>query len=533
MMKLTQKIGVFLFLYSLSVGLVAQEFSLVPLSTLQVLDSTAQRMNLGEQPNYVWNPAYLNKEKIHTSQTQITTFYQDFKEKKSYNILKGKEFSAYGLQAHWFTPIDTTANFLGQVRFAKGNQEDVYANTMRLSEAYGPYLLLHKKTSDFSFQHYDVRGTYSKKIAAMTWGLHLYYTGDYAYKQTDPRAKAIGSWFGVQLGGIYAVSPQHEIGISSTYEIHSQHVELDVWKGNIKQQFLLLRGFGMYDHDHKDQVFSKKRVYKQQQVDVNLMASFWKKSPLTLEVFLDGLVRKMKTEEETTINLYQLTTTVLQPQIRLHYTFTPAWQTQIKLSHMQQRLTGQENRYSYQRVNEDYSGVYDYVKIGALKPYTLEDDAWKVGWKWSYTVNQQWNYQFGIQYTQTTVDERYQGTTFRTRLEKNKPGLGLNLNYNKHKHQVCLGFQVESEKSSKADAQKDSSYESLYDEVYYPMFVYQSMDKTTWSMALNYSYQLKENQRLGVKVGFSKIEGNKTKLKDVEAFAVEARQFSIQGYYQF
>ncbi|MGS4344347.1 DUF6850 family outer membrane beta-barrel protein [Myroides odoratus] len=533
MMKLTQKIGVLLFLYSLSMGLVAQEFPLIPLSTVHVLDSTAQRMNPWEHPNYVWNPAYLNKEEIRVSQTQIAAFYQDFKEKKQNNILKGKEFSAYGLQAHWFTPIDTTAHFLGQVRFTKGTQEDVYANTMRLSDAYGPYLLLHKKTSDFNFQHYDVRGTYSKKIAAMTWGLHLYYTGDYAYKQTDPRAKAIGSWFDVQLGGTYAVSPQHEIGISSTYEIHSQHVELDVWKGNIKQQFFLLRGFGMYDHDHKDQVFSKKRVYKQQHVDLNLMASFWKKNPLTVDVLLDGSVRKMKTEEETTINLYELTTTALQSHIRVNYILTPAWQTQVALSYHQQRLTGQENRYSYQRVNEDYSGVYDYVKIGAIKPYTLADDAWKVGWKWSYTFNPQWHYQFGIQYTQTTFDERYQGTTFRTRLEKNKPGLTLNLNYIKNKHQLRLGFEVESEKSNKADAQKDSSYESMYDEVYYPVFVYQSMDKTTWSMALDYSYQLKNTQRLGLQIGFSKTQANKTKLKAVESFAINASQLSIQGYYQF
>lgn len=532
-MKLLLQRGVFFLLSAMSTGLFAQDFQLIAPSAVQMSDSLAQPIYEGNPLKYRINPAYLNENGLGVSQTHIETFYQDVKENKDYQILKGQAFRAYGLQAHWLTPIDSTANFLGEVRFAKGNQKGVYANTMRLSDDYGPYLLLNKKASDFNFQQYDVRGAYNKRFAKMTWGLQLYYTGDYAYKQTDPRAKAIASWFGLQLGGKYNFSTQHDVGINTTYVLHTQHIELDVWKGNMKQQFLLLRGFGMYDHDHKDQVFAKKRAYKQQQVELNIMASLWKKRRLTVDFLLDGALKKMKTEEESTINLYQLTTTTLQAQMKVNYTLAPSWQTGIEWSYDQQHLAGQENRYSYQRVNSDYSGVYDYVKIGAIKPYTLENETWRVAWKWRYTLNQQWNYQLGIQYTQTSFDERYKGTTFRTRLEKNKPGLVLNLNYSKNKHRLAVGFQFESEKSSKAYAQKDSSYESLYDEVYYPMFVYQSMDKTIGSMALDYSYQLKENQRLGLKVGFSKIEANKTKLKAVEAFGLDANLFSIQGYYQF
>lgn len=531
-MKLYLKIVCFLFLGAQAMNLYAQDRQKVTQLRRISLDSTLQA-EVFEPLKYAINPTYLNPTNALVSQTHIEAFYMNLTQDKQYALLNGKNATAYGIQANWFTAIDTTSSFLGAVAITKGNQNEVYGNTMRISDEYGPYLMINQKTADFKFQQYDIQGIYSKRIDAITLGTQVSYKGDYAYKQTDPRARAIASWLGWQVGGTYELSPQHEVGVSARYERHTQNVELDVWKGNIKQQFFLLRGFGMYDHDHKDHVFSKKRLYKQDRFDLNVTAALWKGHKLNVDLLLGVSRKKMKTEEETTINLYELTTTNLETQVNFKYQLTDKWQTQFEIAYADKKLKGHENRYSYQRVNEAHSGVYDYVKIGSINPYTLSDNQVSFTWYWRYLLSNTWIYQVAFNYEQTQYKEDYQSTTFQSVIEKNRPKIEMRAHYLNKKQRVYLAMRFEMEKTTKAFAQEDTSYQSLYRELYYPMFLYQSMDKNGLTFSVDYSYQIKKGQYIGTKLLVTKLWADRTKLKSLENVKVDSGFFSANLYYQF
>jgi len=525
------KFSLLLFWMSLSVH--SQDIKRDDFNDIVPVDSLLVYSKVFYQTKEPLNPAYLNERKERGPATYIETFYTTQSQDALYPILNGKELLTYGIKANWFTRIDSTSNFRGIIQVSKGNQKDVYANTMRLSTDYGPYGMINLKASDFKFQHYHLQGTYNKQLASTTIGGHLYYVGDYAYKQTDPRARAIAGWFGGQLGVKQDIANQHQLGVSVGYELHNQNVELDVWKGNIKQQFFLLRGFGMYDHDHKDFVFSKKRLYKQNDLQLNLNASLWRTKKVGVDLTLQGLIRKLKTEEESTINLYELTTKKFLFTAVFNYTISDVWQTQVTLFNRVKTQDGRENRYSYIRVNEDYLGVYDYVQIGSIDPYSFKEHRVGLAWNWSYLPNKRWLYQFSVQYEKNKEEERYTSTLFQTDLERNSPKIQFNVHYFNQRHQFLFSTSLEQQRISKANTTEDTSVQSLYQELYYPTFLYHSLDKNSSSVSLDYSYKIREKERLGTKIRASKLWGNQTKLDVQDKVKVDAFFLSIQVYYQF
>ncbi|EKB06023.1 MULTISPECIES: DUF6850 family outer membrane beta-barrel protein [Myroides] len=486
-----------------------------------------------QQELYRVNPAYLHQDKAK-DQTEIYSFYQKQKYKNDYNPLKGKQFKTYGLGANWLNVIDTTASFLGSVAVSKGNQDQIYAQAMRLGDAYGPYGLVHKKIADYTFQYYDLSARYSQVFNQLAFGVHLYYKGDYAYSQTDPRAKDITSWFGINAGTKYNWSDKHEVGLSAGYEIHNQHIALDVWKGNVKQQFFLLRGFGMYDHQHKDHVFSKKRLYKQHTTSISASAGLWKKNPFSVDFLFQTEIRNLKTEEETTINLYELTSYNYLPEVKFNYVLSRKWQAQLQLSAQLTSLKGKENRYSYNRVNDDFSGVYDYVKIGEIKPYVLDENQYRIGVSTTYRHSQFWLYSLGLSYQKDSYDEYYKQTLFKSQLDKQTPKAEAKVLYQKPKYQIGVGVSFEAQKSQKAFTQQDTTFQSLYKEIYLPAFRYRAMDKNYLTVELDYMYSLKERQQIGARFTLGKLWADKSELiLNDQAYKIRAHQVYMSLYFQF
>lgn len=510
----------------------AQQYNQAKGSVPVILESEYDLTREQEQW-YKVNPAYLSN-KNAKDQTELYSFYQNKHHMEAYNPLKGNQLKTYGVGANWLHSIDTTATFLGTVTVSKGNQNQVYAQAMIQGDAYGPYRLVHKKTADYTYQNYDVSARYAKAFNRLSTGVYLYYKGDYAYSQTDPRAKDIASWFGIGLGAKYDWAKKHQIGFGAGYEMHSQHIELDVWKGNVKQQFFLLRGFGMYDHQHKDHVFSKKRLYKQNSTSINASIVLWKNNPFSIDFSGDASVSKMKTEEETTINLHELTTHIYRPEVKLNYILSSKWKAQVAFSAELASLKGKENRYNYSKVNEDFSGVYDYVKIGEVSPYVLKQNQYTAGIAMTYRHNSNWLYNFRASYHQENFEEYYKQTLFRSDIQKQTPGLEAKILYQKHKYQFGLTTSFETEKSQKAFTQEDTSYQSMYQEIYLPSFMYQVVDKNYFSVGVDYTYALRNQQQIGVKVVYSKLWGDKSKLKlTTEEYRINVDQVYLNLYYQF
>ncbi|MTG98717.1 MULTISPECIES: DUF6850 family outer membrane beta-barrel protein [Myroides] len=489
--------------------------------------------NPGDLPKFVFNSAYLNNYSHVGAQTYLELFYHNQNQDKSYRIDKGKKSSEYGITARWFTPVDSTSNFFSQVVVRKGVQQDIYGFTSRVSSIYGPYQMINLKQGDYKYQNYDLSARYSKRIKNFVLGTNLTYTGDYSFKQTDPRARNISSWFSVELGSVYHLNKSFDFGLSTTYQLHRQTQELDVWKGNIKQQFFVLRGFGMIDHEHKDYVFSRKRIYTQDQFDVNLSSSLWKDRKFNIDLLLLAKSRNMKTEEQIPINLHQLKTSIISLSTVLKYYISSNWLSKINLFYQNKTLKGTENRYSYTRVNQNYSGVYDYVKIGSLQAYSLKQNRLRIQTEITYRSNNSGSYSFLLGYQNQSLNEKYKASNFRSQLDKDTFSAEIKSDYKGNKNHLTWGVIYQLENTTKALAQNDNRFSSLYNEIYYPVFLYDSLDKNMLALFVDYNYRLKGNQQIGIKVQVSKLWADSTKLKTMQVVDINYLSAFTSLYYRF
>lgn len=480
------------------------------------------------------NPAYLQSNKYYQSQAILGTSIDYQKDKEYYTPNTGNKYKINSIEGAWLTFINSKSSFLGKAKTSKGIQDNIEWNTLRVYKGYGPYQIVNNKTGNYKFQQYYISGTYSLATSIINWGINLDYRGDYTYKQTDPRARNISSWFSVQNGFIFKLNPQYELGICAKYQLHRQTIELDVWKGNIKQQFFLLRGFGMYDNDHKDYVFSKKRIYKQNLYNLNISGLLWKKNKVNMEFLIDYSFRDLKTEEESTINLHELVVKEWNTRMKFIYSVHPSWIIDASIATNFKQFVGKENRYSYKRVNENYPDVYDYVKIGSVKPYQLDDSYISINTNLSYLATGYITYQVGASFRKTEFNEKYKGTNFKSLIEKSVPGIHFNVNYNGKRHNLETNFSFEQEKSKNGVANVDYNYLSLYKEVYYPNLLYGSIDKKYYQLDLNYNYRLSNRNRVGISFMFYKYSGDYSRLEtDNKNLKVNNLGYSCRLYYQF
>lgn len=481
-----------------------------------------------------FNPAYLQNNRYYQPQAILSTSIDYQKSKEYYSPNIGNKYKVNDIEGLWLTFINSKSSFLGVARVSKGIQDNIEWSTSPINKEYGPYQIVNQKQGNYKFQEYYISGTYSLSSSFINWGINLEYKGDYAYKQTDPRARDISSWFSAHNGFIFTINPQHELGISGKYQIHRQTIELDVWKGNIKQQFFLLRGFGMYDHDHKDYVFSKRRIYKQNLYNFNISGLLWKKNKINVELLFEYAHRNLKTEEESTINLHELSVEEWTTKLKFIYSLNKHWIIDASISNNFNQFLGKENRYSYIRVNENYPDVYDYVKIGSIKPYKLDDNLIGINANLSYFSIQNIKYQVGATYRKSKYDEKYKGTNFNSLIVKSIPGILFSLNYKFKRHSFESNFSFEKEKSTKGVANVDYNYQSLYKEVYFPNLLYQSIDKKYYQIGLNYVYLLQNRDGIGLNFVFYKESGDYSKLNlDTKNIEVNNFGYSFKLYYKF
>lgn len=422
-----------------------------------------------------------------------------------YPVSQGNKTNDYGIKGYWQTVIDSSAQFIATASVHKGIEENIRFNVMRLGHLYGPYTLVNKRHADFKYQQYQLTAQYAANFKYVSWSIGADYIGDYAHTETDPRAKDISAWLGINTAARLKL-PNHQLDLAVRYQHHTKNLDLDVWQGNVKYQFLLMRGFGMYDHDFMESVFNKKRLYRQNLFEIGLGGLLFKSRKTNVILDFNWAKSALITEEQNTINLHQLATSSLSTSFVLKRILAENWRASISTIILNLDQKGTENRYSLVKVNENYSGIYDYVKIGAVQPYSLQYNQFKTVMDLEYNPDGQ---QFGLffAYGQTALEERYKGTAFYTQINKSQLELGGSYSKYYRNKEWGLAFRFQPERLRQAKNIKDTTVESMYDEVYLPQYLYNSRDQDTYSLAVSYAYSWFKKQKVGVRLRLSSIRG--------------------------
>ena len=152
----------------------------------------------------------------------------------------------------------------------------------------------------------------------------------------------------------------------------------------------------------------------------------------------------------------------------------------------------------------------------------------------TYRHSQFWLYSLGVSYQKDSYDEYYKQTLFKSQLDKKTPKAEAKVLYQKQKYQVGVGVSFEAQKSQKAFTQEDTTFQSLYQEIYLPAFRYRTMDKNYLTLELDYIYSIKERQQIGARFTLGKLWADKSELiLNDQAYKVRAHQVYMSLYFQF
>lgn len=506
---------------------------------LLLIQNTGYGQDLTNKDNYIINGLSFEKTKdlngfyCDSLKSNLGIVYSTAKQSKSYLLNKGNQFKSYSLTALWNKALDKESSFLATISFDKAEQDQIFGTSMLYNQDYGPYQLYHKFKADYHFQHYNINTQYKKQVNRFTFLAGISYTGNYSFTLTEPRNKAISSWLKPKVGVEYSLTKNSQVFLTSWYQHHRQTVELDVYNGNRKRQFLLLKGFGLYDHQHKDYEFSKKRIYSANSIGVNLGADLFQTNRFSLSLGFIGSIDKLKTQELNTIVLHELKTSKTLVSGALNYKANRFLNIKLKANYYFKELLGTENRYSYVNVNQDYESVYDYIKIAQVRPYILQNKQWYLDLGLQNYLSDKFSYVLGGGYSQTNFDEQYKTTAFKTLINKQIYKGYLRLDYQNKKNRAFLSFSYQNQATTSANSYKDTDLKGLYQEVYYPNYLYEKLNKKAIELTFDYSYRLKNNNRVALNIKLDKLWSTNTLNTSAGVFDLDYLGITTKLYYQF
>lgn len=306
----------------------------------------------------------------HTDKLYIAADYGSGSQKGDYLPYQGKEFSDATLSANGYIK-SSNATLYGKASFTTGKDAKYDWNSLRYAEEYWPYITCDSTGGDYKYETYRILGAYSFRVRKLFMGVSGEYTGDFAYRQNDPRSENVTSWLTLKYG-VSVPLAGNTLAFGAKWTNHHQHLDLDFFRSGQFAGFFYEYGFGMFDYVHSPIFNNMELIMHGNEFGVNASFSTNPSCSLRQNVWLEYNRRLIKSEEETyKINLFQTTTSDYRLNYSLLYSghrFGLGWFTNADVS----SRDGQENLFERSVVSVvDNVDIYDYTKVGKQNRYTL------------------------------------------------------------------------------------------------------------------------------------------------------------------
>ncbi|MGN0028572.1 MAG: DUF6850 family outer membrane beta-barrel protein [Marinilabiliaceae bacterium] len=261
----------------------------------------------------------------------------------------------------------------GKAGFTTGGHRGIGWNTLRSPETYWPYIVADSTGGNMGYETYNLMVAYSFGLGGnVDLGISGEYTGDFAYRKTDPRIEDITTWLLAKVGASYRTDGHHRLSLDVEYQFHRQHSEVKHFRSGQFAGFFTEYGFGMFDYVHSSIFNSTKDLQLQHSYGTALQYSSSPQRPFRANGRVAYDLDVMKTEENTyKLNLYRALTS------RVAIDMSALWNSDSWGAELigQAAIASRKGReYIFERyVSDQVDGVdvYDYRKIGHNDRYTL------------------------------------------------------------------------------------------------------------------------------------------------------------------
>lgn len=261
----------------------------------------------------------------------------------------------------------------GKAGFTTGRHRGIGWNILRSPETYWPYVIADSTGGDMGYETYNLMLAYSRAAGRrVDMGFSGEYTGDFAYRKTDPRIEDVASWLTVRAGVALRVDSGGRLALGLEYGLHRQHSEVRHFRSGQFAGFFTEYGFGMFDYIHSSIFNSTKCLMRQHSACGSVQYSSTPGGRLRFNGRVAYGLDVMRTEENTyKINLYRAMTSRLTANASFLWR-GGAWGAALFANATNERRRGRENIFE-RYVSDQVDGVdiYDYREIGHNDRYTL------------------------------------------------------------------------------------------------------------------------------------------------------------------
>lgn len=402
--------------------------------------------------NYLNNPALLHQMIVDERYFFIGNPQQDTGEKNAvfltfenstgehkgdYLPYEGKKFRDFSVRAHGYTRSNRST-FLGKGYFVTGKHKSYDWNTLRYADLYWPYIVADSTGGDMSYEKYNILCAYSFRTNDLSIGVSGEFTGDFAYRQNDPRIENITTWLTLKTGAAYTYKDCiFSAGIE--YMRHRQHMDLHHFRTGQFAGFFIEYGFGMFDYIYSPIFRSMKQQQHMNDYGISLAFNSNPSKPLRMNTKMKYNYNLMTTEENNyKLNLYKGITH------QLMFNYGMLWNnnvwgvgffTDVETSNKK----GRENLFErYISAEIDGVNVYDYKKIGHQDRYGLDVINGNADIKISRFFRKKYAFSLlgGIHYFMR--DETYSEYDYQIKNGLITPSAGAEVNYNNRSYDLTV-----------------------------------------------------------------------------------------------
>ncbi len=161
-------------------------------------------------------------------------------------VQDGTGHTAFGVEAEAYKRLDAKIVAWGGAWYASTARRNVRWADCIDYDYVAPYVLGDEKGGDLRSNRYKFRGGVATKIAAWTLGAQLDYRGEIAYRNVDPRVKAIVSDLRVTVGAVRSMSDRWLAGVSASISRYDQNCDIDFYNPINDINTLPLTGLGTW-----------------------------------------------------------------------------------------------------------------------------------------------------------------------------------------------------------------------------------------------------------------------------------------------
>lgn len=253
----------------------------------------------------------------------------------------------------------------GMAAYSNGGSRGISLSYALHPEDVAPYFVSDSISSATMHREvYTVAGGYSLSLGSTLVGVDALYEGIAQSRSHDPRHSNYSHFIRIGLSAA-RLWGDNMLGLKVMPEWTRQSISANSIQDGIK--FFDFYGFGQFNRRESLGALSYGRQQTTRGIGAQALYMYGGAWDVTLNA--GWRYRRLQTEEYNFKDLFATRTHHLWEQA-VASKRSGAWTTIVQLSASQQRRKGEENVYQ-QQLQDQEQGLYDYVKVGSNKLYTL------------------------------------------------------------------------------------------------------------------------------------------------------------------